>query len=66
MKNLTETQREEISSWIRLMAVPGVGSETARRLLAALGVPQLIFSSGYEKLARLVTDKLARAILQEP
>lgn len=66
MKNLTESQREEITSWIRLMAVPGVGSETARRLLAALGVPQLIFSSGYEKLARLVTDKIARAILLEP
>lgn len=37
--------REELSAWIRLLETPQVGRESARRLLAAFGSPQAIFSA---------------------
>jgi DNA processing protein len=36
-------EREELGSWLRLTLTPGVGNETARRLLAAFGLPQAVF-----------------------
>ena len=35
--------REELAAWLRLMLTPGVGTESARKLLAAFGLPQDIF-----------------------
>ncbi len=36
-------QAEELTAWLRLTLSEGVGSTTARRLLAAFGLPQAIF-----------------------
>ena len=35
--------QEELAAWLRLLLTPGVGPQTARRLLALCGLPQHIF-----------------------
>ena len=35
---------EELGAWMRLVLTPGVGPESARRLLATFGEPQAIFA----------------------
>ncbi|HEX7435565.1 MAG TPA: DNA-protecting protein DprA, partial [Caldimonas sp.] len=37
--------RDDIAGWIRLLETPGVGRESARKLLAAFGSPQAIFAA---------------------
>ena len=36
-------QREEVAAWLQLLQASGVGGDTARRLLAAFGLPQQVF-----------------------
>jgi len=36
------TEREELGAWLRLLQTPGIGPETARKLLAAFGPPPAI------------------------
>jgi DNA processing protein len=43
-----------------------VGNETARRLLAAWGLPQNLFAQSHAALAPLIGPALARALLTEP
>ncbi len=38
-------ERDELAAWLRLMALPQVGRDTARRLLAAFGSPQGVFAA---------------------
>jgi DNA processing protein len=35
--------RDELTAWLRLLETPGVGRESARRLLAAFGSPEGVF-----------------------
>jgi len=58
--------REEIAGWLRLCATPDVGNATARRLLAAFGLPQAIFAAGGSALAPLVTPAQRAALRQPP
>jgi DNA processing protein len=37
---------DELAAWLRLLETPGVGRETARRLLAAFGSPQAVLDAG--------------------
>ena len=45
---------------------PGVGNDTARKLLAAFGSSQAVFEQSEAALRQLGTDRLVRAILDEP
>jgi DNA processing protein len=36
--------RPELAAWLRLLLTPGVGLESARKLLAAFGLPEAIFA----------------------
>jgi DNA processing protein len=56
----------ELANWIRLEQTPGVGPETARKLLNACGLPENIFSTGYSALSKLVHERIARALLSPP
>jgi hypothetical protein len=47
---------------LRLAQTTGVGPETARRLLAAFGLPQNIFSASLPELQKVVSDRIARAL----
>ncbi len=58
--------RTELQAWLRLTLSPGVGNDTARKLLAAFGSAQAVFSQSRESLRQLGSDKLARAIADVP
>ncbi|MFZ6649572.1 DNA-processing protein DprA [Undibacterium sp. TJN25] len=55
----------ELADWIRLEQTPGVGQETARKLLAAFGLPAQIFAAGFTALRSVVPDRIALP-LSEP
>lgn len=50
--------------WLRLLSVPGIGSDTARKLLKEFGLPGVLFQTDFQALRTVVSDKIARAILQ--
>jgi DNA processing protein len=54
----------ELAAWIRLEQTPGVGQETARKLLAAFGLPEQIFAAGFAALRSVVPDRIAAALDQ--
>jgi DNA processing protein len=57
---------QELQAWLRLTLSPGVGNDAARKLLAAFGSAQAIFSQSAATLTQIGSGKLARAILAEP
>ncbi|MFZ6843660.1 DNA-processing protein DprA [Undibacterium sp. RuTC16W] len=52
------------AEWLRLEQTPGVGPETARQLLAAFGLPSQIFAADFTTLSKVVSAKVAKALLQ--
>jgi DNA processing protein len=52
--------REELAAWLRLTL--SVGNATARRLLAAFGLPQSVFSQSEAALGQLVNSAQAAAL----
>lgn len=50
--------------WLRLLSIPGIGSDTARKLLKEFGLPGALFETDFQALRSVVSDKIARAILQ--
>jgi len=59
-------QRDELSAWLRLTLTPGVGPGTARRLLAAFGLPQQIFRQPEDALAAHATPSQVKALCAVP
>jgi DNA processing protein len=57
---------QELGAWLRLTLSPGVGNDTARRLLAAFGSAQSVFGQSAATLRQLGSDKLASAVLTVP
>ena len=57
---------QELQAWLRLTLSPGVGNDTARKLLATFGSAQAVFTQSAATLRQLGSDKLASALLQEP
>ena len=53
----------DLADWLRLEQTDGVGSSTARRLMAAFGLPNNIFSSSLADLQNVVSYKIALALL---
>ena len=45
---------QELTGWLRLALTPGVGDLTARRLLAAFGLPETVFSQSAANLRQVV------------
>lgn len=54
--------RDELAAWLRLTLTPGIGNDTARRLLAAFGLPQAIFDQGSTALRQVVGPTQATAL----
>ena len=54
--------RDDARYWLALSLIPGLGGETFRRLLSALGPPENIFSAAPEQLRAVCDAKIARAI----
>jgi DNA processing protein len=59
-------ERSELKAWLRLTLAPGIGNETARKLLAAFGSAHAIFAQSAEALRQLGSEKLSRIVLEEP
>lgn len=59
-------ERAELNAWLRLTLSPGVGNETARKLLAAYGSAEAIFEQTEAGLRQLGNDKLVRALRGVP
>ena len=59
-------ERAELKAWLRLTLSPGVGNDTARKLLAAFGSAEAVFQQSAAALRQLGSDKLVRAITIEP
>ena len=55
----------ELEAWLRLVETPGVGRDSARKLLAAFGSPQAVFDAGTEARSRVVGIQAA-ALLSAP
>ena len=58
--------RAELEAWLRLSLTPGIGNDSARRLLAAFGLPQAIFEQPAPALRQLLTPAQASALAQPP
>ncbi len=59
-------EREELAAWLRLTLTPGVGNGTARKLLAAFGLPQAIFEQPHSALTQVVSSNQASALRSTP
>jgi DNA processing protein len=59
-------EREELGAWLRLLQTPGIGPETARKLLAAFGPPQAIWAQGPTAWKSVVSARTAQAMATEP
>eukprot|EP01041_Mallomonas_annulata_P031007 gene31007-53239_t len=59
-------ERAELKAWLRLTLSPGVGNNTARKLLAAFGSAEAVFGQSTAALRQLGSDKLVSAITTEP
>lgn len=59
-------ERGELAAWLRLAMAPGVGPATARRLLAAFGLPQRIFDQEAQTLGSICSAAQVTALLAEP
>ena len=60
------TDHDELGAWLRLLQTPGIGPETARKLMTALGPPQAIWQCSHSDWARVVSARIALAMAQEP
>lgn len=58
--------RAELSTWLRLTLTPGVGNQTARKLLASFGLPDAIFAQSATALRQVVGERLAQALAHPP
>ena len=59
-------QPQELAAWLRLLLTSGVGKETARKLLAAFGLPEAVFTQPLDALQTVVGPKTAHALQQSP
>ncbi len=56
--------RTELAHWLRLLATPGVGNETARILLARFGLPEAIFGQSAASLRAVAGPAVAQALAE--
>ena len=59
-------ERAELAGWLRLSLTPGIGDGTARKLLAAFGLPEGVFGQGNAGLRQVVSSAQADALQQAP
>lgn len=59
-------ERDELGSWPRLTLTPGVGNASARKLLAAFGLPEAVFRQPSAALRQVVNAEQASALRTEP
>ena len=58
--------RDEFAAWLRLVETPGVGRESARRLLSAFGSPEAVLGASTVARKAVVGSVAASALANEP
>ena len=53
---------EELGAWLRLLEAPGVGRESARKLLAAFGSPQAVLAAPMAALREVAGTSIVKAL----
>ena len=56
--------RSELAHWLRLAGTPGVGNDTARRLLTAFGTPEGVFAQDTLALRQVASASQVHQLLQ--
>jgi DNA processing protein len=59
-------QRDELEAWLRLTEAPGVGRDSARKLLAALASPQAVLAAPASVLRQIAGGSVAQALGAPP
>ena len=59
-------ERDELAAWLRLALTPGIGNITARKLLAAFGLPQQVFAQSPHAFEGMLTASQLAALRAEP
>lgn len=59
-------QQDNLADWLRLALAPGVGRESARKLLTAFGLPANIFCASHASIRIITSSRIASALLQAP
>ena len=59
-------ERTELNAWLRLTLAPGIGNGAARKLLAAFGSAEAVFTQTPVALRQLGTDRLVSAVQHSP
>lgn len=60
------TDPADLQAWLRLLLVPGIGRESARRLLAAFGSPAAVVAAADDALSTLLGARQAAELQREP
>jgi DNA processing protein len=58
--------QQELGHWLRLTLTPGIGNETARRLLATFGPPENLWQQSPTDLRQVVSANQSQALQREP
>ena len=58
--------QQELGHWLRLTLTPGIGNETARRLLAAFGPPENLWRQSPTDLRQVVSVNQSQSLQREP
>jgi DNA processing protein len=58
--------QQELGHWLRLTLTPGIGNETARRLLATFGPPENLWRQSPTDLRQVVSVNQSQALQREP
>ncbi|CAN5247097.1 DNA-processing protein DprA [soil metagenome] len=59
-------ERDELAGWLRLTLTPGIGDISARKLLAAFGLPPHVFAQSEAALQQVVSPAQAAALRLAP
>lgn len=57
---------DELGAWLRLLETPGVGRQSARRLLQAFGDPQAVFAASHSAWREVLEPRAASALITVP
>jgi len=60
------TTQQELAHWLRLTLTPGIGNDTARRLLSAFGPPENLWQERLDDLQHIVSARQSQALHREP
>lgn len=60
------TSRQALGHWLRLTLTPGIGQETARRLLGAFGDPENLWQEPMSRLRQVASAAQSQALQREP